>query len=400
VSYRRADSAGTAGRLSDRLSRHFGPGQVFRDIDSIEAGEDFEQTIRLALGAASAVLIVIGPRWLEASPEDGKRRIDDPLDYVRREIELALSLPTLVIPVLVDGARLPPAGLLPESIRELTKRNAAELSDRRWEHDTRSLIRRLESRGLRALKPLRPVQVAHHAVLSSVYLGLDAVARFVPNLWLLLRQPRRFLERQTHDRGSDLLTALLFFAIAVLLGVTLLMLVYTPRESAVRFALAALLIGGLATLVLSVPLWVGWRVAGAKRHYSRLMVILLHQMAVAHLVAELVASVILFALALSSLNFVTETMNAALKTDDSARAALREIQQRLEPLYVHGEVRVALGLAAFVLLAGVVWLVRCWGAYRDAFALSRWRSLAAFAVSVFVGWAGSKILGLLVSSGP
>jgi TIR domain len=399
VSYRRADSAGTAGRLSDRLSRHFGPGQVFRDIDSIEAGEDFEQTIRLALGAASAVLIVIGPRWLEASPEDGKRRIDDPLDYVRREIELALSLPTLVIPVLVDGARLPPAGLLPESIRELTKRNAAELSDRRWEHDTRSLIRRLESRGLRALKPLRAGQGGRHAVLSYGYLLMDAVAQFIPNLWLLLRQPRRFLEREARGRERDLLAALVFFAVAVLLAVTMFTLVYTPRESAVGFVFSGPLAGVLATVVLSGPLWVGWRVAGAKRHYSSLVVILLYQVAVAHLVTFVAGSMIMFALDLRSLNIVEDAANDAMKSHDSAWVAMQTIEHELKPLFVHGDVLMAWGLAALVLLAGVVWLVRCWGAYRDAFALSRWRSLAAFALSVFVGWAGSMLVGLLVSSG-
>ena len=400
VSYRRADSAGTAGRLVDRLSRHFGPGQVFRDIDSIEAGEDFEQAIRQALLAASAVLIVIGPRWLDASPEDGSRRVDDPLDYVRREIELALSVPTLVIPVLVDGARLPAGQLLPESIRELTKRNAAELSDRRWEHDTRSLIRLLESRGLRAQKPLHAGQAARHAVLSYGSLGMDAVVRFFPNLFRLLCQPRRFLERQTDGRGSDLLAALVFFTVAVLLAVTLLMLVYTPRESAVSFALAGLVMGGMATVVLSVPLWVGWRVAGAKRHYSRLVVILLYQVAVAHLVAFLAGSMILFGLALRSLNIVTETLHEALKADDSAGAALQAFQHKIQPLFAHGEVRVAFGLATLVLFAGVIWLVRSWGAYRNAFALSRWRSLAAFAISALVGWAGLKLVGLLASFGP
>ena len=74
LSYRRVDAAGTAGRLFDRLSQHFGAEQVFRDIDSIEAGDNFEQSIRDALRTATAVLVVIGPRWLDLRRDDGKRR--------------------------------------------------------------------------------------------------------------------------------------------------------------------------------------------------------------------------------------------------------------------------------------------------------------------------------------
>ena len=100
LSYRRSDSVGAAGRLFDRLAEHFGADQVFRDIDSIEAGENFEESIRNALRLATVVLVVIGPRWLEARSQDGARRIDDPADYVRREIETALSSDAAVVPCL------------------------------------------------------------------------------------------------------------------------------------------------------------------------------------------------------------------------------------------------------------------------------------------------------------
>ena len=135
VSYRRADAAGTAGRLFDRLAEHFGAAQVFRDVEDIEAGDPFERVIRDALGSAGAVLVVIGPRWLDARRSDGIRRIDDPRDYVRREIEVALASDAVVIPVLVENAVLPEAERLPESIRELIRRNALELSHQRWESD-------------------------------------------------------------------------------------------------------------------------------------------------------------------------------------------------------------------------------------------------------------------------
>jgi TIR domain len=399
VSYRRTDSAGTAGRLADRLSRHFGPGRVFRDIDSIEAGEDFEQAIGQALRAASAVLIVIGPRWLEASAHDGSRRIDDPLDYVRREIEIALSMPTPVIPVLVDGAGLPAGELLPESIRELTKRNAAELSDRGWENDTRSLIEALESHGVRAETPPLPEPGARNAVLSYCRGAMAEVARFVPNLVLLLRRPRRFLEQRTHGRRLDLLAAVVFFVAALLVANTIFSLVYTPRGSAVGFVLAGLLNGGVVTIVLSVPLWVGWRVVGAKRHYHRLMAILFYQSAVAHLAFLLSVCMIVLAIDLRSVNVLEEGADEVMKSENSAGDAMRIVEQKLEPLLVHGEVQMALGFTALVLIAGAIWLVRSWGAYRDAFALARWQSVAAFAILALVGWAGLKLVGLLASHG-
>jgi hypothetical protein len=372
---------------------------VFRDIDSIEAGEDFEQAIGQALRAASAVLIVIGPRWLEASAHDGSRRIDDPLDYVRREIEIALSMPTPVIPVLVDGAGLPAGELLPESIRELTKRNAAELSDRRWENDTRSLIEALESHGVRAETPPLPEPGARNAVLSYCRGAMAEVARFVPNLVLLLRKPRRFLEQRTHGRRPDLRAAVIFFVAAVLVADTIFTLFYTPRGSAVRFILAGLLMAGLATIVLSVPLWVGWRVAGAKRHYLRLVTILLYQAAVASLAFQLAACMIVLALDLRSLNVVEEAMDEVLKSEDSAAAAVRTIEQRLEPLFAHSGVRATLHLAALVSIAGAIWFLRSWGAYRNAFALARWQSVAAFAISALVGWAGLELVRFLASSG-
>jgi len=122
LSYRRSDSVGAAGRLFDRLAEHFGADQVFRDIDSIEAGEDFEESIRDALRLATVVLVVIGPRWLEARSQDGTRRIDDPADYVRHETEAARSSDTAVVPLLVEGAALPARESVPTSVKALALR--------------------------------------------------------------------------------------------------------------------------------------------------------------------------------------------------------------------------------------------------------------------------------------
>jgi hypothetical protein len=394
LSYRRADAAGTAGRLFDRLSQHFGAEQVFRDIDSIEAGDNFEQSIRDALRTASAVLVVIGPRWLDLRRDDGTRRVDDPLDYVRREIELALSSDTIVIPVLVENAVLPAAELLPASIRELTKRNAVELSHPRWENDVEDFIRRLEVRGIPAAEPRgsgrTTTQTATHGRVVA-----SALAGFIPHLFSLLYQPRRFLSRCTQGRAADLTGAFVFFMAAAVLAIVILISAYTPGESVVGFGFAVLAMGLLATVALSALLWVAWRLVGATRHYSRLLVVLLHQVAILHLIVFVMTWIVLFGLDLRSRDVVREMMDEAMKPGSSASAALEAIRYRLEPLVDASEVRIALGLGGLMLLAGVVWIVRSWGAYRDAFGLGRARSIAALVVSVLVAWAGLTLIGLL-----
>ncbi len=270
VSYRRADAAGTAGRLFDRLSQHFGAHQVFRDIDSIELGDNFEQVVRDALRAAAAVLVVIGPRWLELRGDDGARRIDDANDYVRREIELALGSEAIVIPVLVDSAVLPGVQSLPDAIQELTKRNAVELSHRRWENDIEDLIRQLESRGIRPLEPLgsgkRTAQQPAYRILVAGF------TEFIPNLFALLRQPRRFLARSTQGNPADLTRAFVFFILTALLAIVILVSAYTPIQSVVGFGLTVLMLGLVGTIALSAPLWMAWRLVGARRHYSRLLI--------------------------------------------------------------------------------------------------------------------------------
>jgi hypothetical protein len=113
VSYRRHDSAYPTGWLTDRLVEHYGPKQVFTDVDSIELGDDYAKKITLAVASCDVLLAVIGPGWLAAQDEDGRRRLDDPEDYVRVEIEAALRRRALVVPILVDGASMPRVSDLP-----------------------------------------------------------------------------------------------------------------------------------------------------------------------------------------------------------------------------------------------------------------------------------------------
>src|SRR5207253_8227229 len=91
VSYRRQETSHLAGRLYDRLADRFGEGQVFIDVDTIEPGVDFAEEITRAVAACQVLVAVIGPSWLIASDERGRRRLDDPNDFVRLEIESALA---------------------------------------------------------------------------------------------------------------------------------------------------------------------------------------------------------------------------------------------------------------------------------------------------------------------
>lgn len=127
ISYRRDDTADVAGRISDAMARAFGRKRVFKDVDNLRAGENFGDQIRAVLPRCNVALILIGPGWLDAQdPSDGARRLDDPNDWVRTEIEIALNTPSLdVVPVLVNGAQMPRAGDIPECLRPLLERHAA-----------------------------------------------------------------------------------------------------------------------------------------------------------------------------------------------------------------------------------------------------------------------------------
>jgi hypothetical protein len=145
LSYRRSESAAYAGRLFDHLSRHFGRGSVFMDVQGgIRGGQEFARAIDSALNACDAVLVVIGKGWACCTGKDGRRRLEDPKDWVRLEVAAALRRDVLVVPVLVEGARLPDPASLPEELRAVCERNACELSDLRWSFDVRELVKDLE----------------------------------------------------------------------------------------------------------------------------------------------------------------------------------------------------------------------------------------------------------------
>jgi hypothetical protein len=144
ISYRREETAYPAAWLFDRLADRYGGRQVFKDVDSIQLGDDFVEVITRAVGSCDVLLALIGDDWLTITDEHGRRRLDDPDDFVRLEIEAALTRRVRVIPILVDGAQMPRADELPDSLVRLGRRQALELSPTRFEADTSRLLKVLD----------------------------------------------------------------------------------------------------------------------------------------------------------------------------------------------------------------------------------------------------------------
>lgn len=178
ISYRRADSQGSTGRLADGLGKDLGKdAPLFFDVTSIRPGEDFKDVIESTLAQCDVTLVMIGPRWVDLTDDMGRRRLDDPGDLVRLEVEHSLrSTTTTVIPVLVDGASMPTADDLPESIRGLAAINAAELAPRSFSNDVDLLARRVRAeitveRPTSALLSAGSVLVVLLAIALSLALG-------------------------------------------------------------------------------------------------------------------------------------------------------------------------------------------------------------------------------------
>src|ERR1700728_55937 len=130
ISYRRSDAGPYARLLKVQLDKHLPGMPVFMDLDSIEAGID-----------SSAILVaLIGPKWLTIRDGKGRRRLDAPDDFVRFEIRTALEGGVRVIPVLVDGAKIPKREQLPADLATLARLNALQMSYERFEYDESRLI--------------------------------------------------------------------------------------------------------------------------------------------------------------------------------------------------------------------------------------------------------------------
>lgn len=144
INYRRGDEPGFAGRLFDSLEMAF-DNALFMDVDNIPPGRDFVKVLEDEVNRCDVLLAVIGKSWLTSADDTGRRRLEDPNDFVRIEIESALKLEKRVIPILVNNADMPQAHELPESLRPLTRRQAVRLTHDRFKADAQGLARVLSN---------------------------------------------------------------------------------------------------------------------------------------------------------------------------------------------------------------------------------------------------------------
>jgi hypothetical protein len=151
ISYRRQDTASFAGRLYDRLEREFGRDPLFMDVDTIPLGVDFVKLVDEQVARCDVLLAIIGPGWLGARGDDGGLRLDNPHDFVRVEIAAALKRDIRIIPILVDGTRIPEAHELPDDIKGLATRNGLDIRNSSFRSDIDQLIHELQ--GQRSSQP-------------------------------------------------------------------------------------------------------------------------------------------------------------------------------------------------------------------------------------------------------
>lgn len=161
LSYRRADSAGWAGRLWDHLATRFGDDlHAWQDVEGILPGANWLDEIKANLAAADAVLVIIGPRWLEV----GGARLRDPADVLHQEILLSLTSKALVVPVLVGGGQMPESGALPEPLQPLRARQAIAMLDTDWNGSVQRLVE-----GLREALEKTGDRVPRNELLDRLY---------------------------------------------------------------------------------------------------------------------------------------------------------------------------------------------------------------------------------------
>ncbi|MFT3953685.1 MAG: toll/interleukin-1 receptor domain-containing protein [Piscinibacter sp.] len=379
LSYRRQDSSSATGRLADRLEEHFGGGRVFRDHQSINPGEDFTEAIRRAVSTSTVMLAIIGPDWLKAQGADGRRRLDQPGDFVRQEIETALQARVPVIPVLVEGAQMPARETLPKSIAELWRINAVELSESRWHFDTDTLIRTLQTRYV--IESERPAM----GDMPGQTPLFGSAARLALSLLELATHPTRMIAKQQTGQAIDHLRALVFLlgsltvgSLLVLLGLQLQADSSSMAELARRFVggtLGLVLAGLVLTTLLSVLLMLAWRIAGRRIELQQVTLIMAYLVSGAWL--GIAGGALVFGFGASFYDpgwfggFAEAIGFARLAAPDGGLTAAGTLGARAIPAVA------GLGTGALTWLMTALWCIVAWGSFRHAFGVTRPRAAAA-----------------------
>lgn len=221
LSYRRADTLVTAGHMAQFLEGVSAIRKVFLDIDDITIGENYEQRIADRIAAATHVFVLIGRQWLGSPDAGGRTRLFDPADVVGQELRLALASSARVVPILVDGALMPPPAELPEDLKDLSKINAFVLRTAHFGVDLDTLLDLLldqrKGRGSRwRVAPLTPAQIVVRALGGLAASALLLVGLGLANRWFsddcydLTCRVRRSAGLAAEDDALALLLAITF----------------------------------------------------------------------------------------------------------------------------------------------------------------------------------------------
>ncbi|MDO9072812.1 MAG: toll/interleukin-1 receptor domain-containing protein [Rubrivivax sp.] len=140
LSYRRADSQATAGRMAQFLDGIPAVDEVFLDVDGIAPGENFERKIQDTLAQVSHAFVLIGLQWAGPAGAGGKTRLFDDDDMVRREVRLALASRARLVPILLDDTRMPRPADLPPDLKALSSINAFSLRTAHFDEDMDDLL--------------------------------------------------------------------------------------------------------------------------------------------------------------------------------------------------------------------------------------------------------------------
>ena len=366
VSYRRQDTQSATGRLCDKLQAHFGADQVFHDIGSIDAGSSFPKIIASKIAESSVVLVMIGRHWLDAAGGDSRSRLFDPVDYVRLEVEAALQRDVPVIPVLVEGAAMPAASALPESIAALATRQAHEITEQRWQYDTDLLVKQIE----RSVAPESDSTDDGSTLLQTL---MGAVAGWPFEFAQLLLRPRR-QPLVLVNRPNAVPRSAVFFTVSHLVAAWLFVL---PDfvASVPMFVLEGVPQGVFLLLLIAIPVHLAARLVHAPSHPPTTTMMLAYIQSVAMVLAAAGSALLWTGLTLSNPQF-----GSSLRSVVYATAPLEARVARVEDL-----LQTSMGgpfFAAFV-VANAIWLYTACGlvasslAFRDLWRLS-WLRAAGF----------------------
>jgi sulfatase modifying factor 1 len=204
ISYRRDDSAYAAGRLYDRLRVRFGEDNLFMDVEGLDPGVDFVETLESAVSSCDLLIVLIGQQWLHVKDAEGRFRLDNPEDFVRLEIAAALDREIRVIPILVQGARMPRSGELPLPLKRLARLHALEIRHERFNADADHLVRAIE-KYLKEAAQRREGDVAEQATRERVEREnrIQEAAQQETHIADNLRAAQEALEREDWETACD-----------------------------------------------------------------------------------------------------------------------------------------------------------------------------------------------------